>query len=535
MDINIESQIVVKTAAQWAIDATVYSNKRILITSDATYGATDQRKFKIPNGVDTWSNLDYFPVSGFDDATSSIQTQLNGKQSTLVSGTNIKTVNGNNLLGSGDVVISGGGESLADTLAIGNTTNDTRIKSNDSKSYLDLIDGVYVSISANDAGVSNGTMTLDGTNSLISFSDIVSGYGGSVTIDTTSTAISHSSLIILSSPEINLTSSNTFALLTVNDSIIKGSFIDGTNSAYFESNNAHTYLYFEGLTAIGFIDVKEIDITINHDLVVNIRTPLFSYQSGNTFLDINATTGVFQITLDNYNNDNFSMEIGAPHLWSAASNIELTSGNDLTLTATSVISLTTPNIILNSSQVNFNSDAFFISGTGIDTTSTVGSDVLNIGVTNAEVINYGNASTIHNFLGTAIYELQVNSYVTDKLITLNYGGAIASGIGVGFEIEENNVITGFLKTNAARDGFSFSSPANAFVGDLKFSATSTLTVTGTGAVQGTNTGDQTSIVGITGTKAQFNSACSDGNFLYVGDITLAGLGGLTQQQVEGLI
>lgn len=34
---------------------------------------------------------------------------------------------------------------------------------------------------------------------------------------------------------------------------------------------------------------------------------------------------------------------------------------------------------------------------------------------------------------------------------------------------------------------------------------------------GTNSGDQTSIVGITGTKAQFDTACSDGNFLYVGD------------------
>jgi len=38
--------------------------------------------------------------------TSAIQTQLGGKQDTLVSGTNIKTVNGNTLLGSGDLTIS---------------------------------------------------------------------------------------------------------------------------------------------------------------------------------------------------------------------------------------------------------------------------------------------------------------------------------------------------------------------------------------------------------------------------------------------
>ena len=39
-----------------------------------------------------------------------------------------------------------------------------------------------------------------------------------------------------------------------------------------------------------------------------------------------------------------------------------------------------------------------------------------------------------------------------------------------------------------------------------------------GNTSGVNTGDQTSIVGITGTKAQFDTACTDGNFLYVGDI-----------------
>lgn len=60
---NLPSQIVVQTAAQWAVDATVYSNKRILVTSDEYYGSTDQRKFKIADGAKTWSNLDYMPIS----------------------------------------------------------------------------------------------------------------------------------------------------------------------------------------------------------------------------------------------------------------------------------------------------------------------------------------------------------------------------------------------------------------------------------------------------------------------------------------
>lgn len=65
MDIYIESQIIVKTAVQWAADTTVYSNKRILVTSDVTYTGTDQRKFKIADGVQTWSNLDYFGDNTF--------------------------------------------------------------------------------------------------------------------------------------------------------------------------------------------------------------------------------------------------------------------------------------------------------------------------------------------------------------------------------------------------------------------------------------------------------------------------------------
>lgn len=88
--LNINGNIRVNTTAGWTADSTVYSEKTILITTDATYDTKDQRKFKIADGVQTWSNLDYFPVSGYDDATSSIQTQLNGKQA---SGTYLTSAN----------------------------------------------------------------------------------------------------------------------------------------------------------------------------------------------------------------------------------------------------------------------------------------------------------------------------------------------------------------------------------------------------------------------------------------------------------
>ncbi len=112
----------------------------------------------------------------------------------------------------------------------------------------------------------------------------------------------------------------------------------------------------------------------------------------------------------------------------------------------------------------------FVSGYGIDTTATGGSDVLNIGTTNANVINIGNAGAIVNILGSSIYEIAVNSYVEDKLMTLNYGGSVASGVGVGYEIEENAIITGYQKTNAARSGWSFKAPANTDYTDFVFTA-----------------------------------------------------------------
>ena len=64
----------------------------------------------------------------------------------------------------------------------------------------------------------------------------------------------------------------------------------------------------------------------------------------------------------------------------------------------------------------------------------------------------------------------------------------------------------------------------------------TLTLTGDASISGTNTGDQTSIVGITGTLAEFNTALTDADFATgggtvtgtnTGDITIAGEGYLS--------
>jgi hypothetical protein len=55
-----------------------------------------------------------------DGVTSAIQTQINSKQATLVSGTNIKTINSTSLLGSGDITISANPSGVAGAIQFSN-------------------------------------------------------------------------------------------------------------------------------------------------------------------------------------------------------------------------------------------------------------------------------------------------------------------------------------------------------------------------------------------------------------------------------
>lgn len=82
---------------------------------------------KIANIASTATAESHSTLTGREDANShpiaaitGLQTALDGKQASLVSGTNIKTINGNTVLGSGDLVISGGGggtlNDLTDTI-----------------------------------------------------------------------------------------------------------------------------------------------------------------------------------------------------------------------------------------------------------------------------------------------------------------------------------------------------------------------------------------------------------------------------------
>jgi len=133
---NLPSQIVVQTAAQWAADNTVYSSKRILVTSDAYYGSTDQRKIKIADGTQTWAQLDYFPL---------------------------------------DVAL---GLTLAQVLANGNETNQLSLNSNSGESQLHLLNAFA---SFGWFGAKEGSVLAYNNSTIIYHDDLVQLNATSVT------------------------------------------------------------------------------------------------------------------------------------------------------------------------------------------------------------------------------------------------------------------------------------------------------------------------------------------------------------------
>jgi uncharacterized Zn-binding protein involved in type VI secretion len=131
--------------------------------------------------------------------------------------------------------------------------------------------------------------------------------------------------------------------------------------------------------------------------------------------------------------------------------------------------------ILDSSKLNLSggtmsNNILFLNNFGIDTTSSGGVDILNIGNNNADVINIGRTGTTINIIGSTNYQQVTNLQVSDKLITLNKGGSLASASFSGMEFEENGLITGFIKTNSSRNSFSYKAPSIASIADLSLNS-----------------------------------------------------------------
>lgn len=130
--------------------------------------------------------------------------------------------------------------------------------------------------------------------------------------------------------------------------------------------------------------------------------------------------------------------------------------------------------------------------------------------------------------GTLTPTVTITQY-TDEMVDDRVAALCVAGSNMTITYDDGTNTLTFESTGGGTPGGSDTqvqfNDGGSFGGDsgMTFNkTTNALTITGAFSasnVSGTNTGDQTSIVGITGSKAQFDTACSDGNFLYVGDIT----------------
>jgi hypothetical protein len=140
--INVPSQV--RTFANLAAFPASGSLKTIYIAEDTnkTYRWTGSVYVEISASAAaaTWG-----AITGTLSSQTDLQNALNAKQATLVSGTNIKTINGSSVLGAGDLVVSGGVTSVTASLPIsssGGATPNITIQQADSgqSGFLDSSD-----------------------------------------------------------------------------------------------------------------------------------------------------------------------------------------------------------------------------------------------------------------------------------------------------------------------------------------------------------------------------------------------------------
>lgn len=180
--------------------------------------------------------------------TTNLNSMLNNKQDTLVSGTNIKTINNTSLLGSGNINISGGGGTPTDV-----QINGTSITSNNVANI--LTESAYDSTTNKIATVSDLPTVNDGTLTI---------QKNGTTIDTFTANSSSNKTINVTVPTAtsDLTNDSNFAVTNADNNFSTAQTINGTltsgdiniNSTYptlYLKNNIGLYLS-DGLYMCGY-------------------------------------------------------------------------------------------------------------------------------------------------------------------------------------------------------------------------------------------------------------------------------------------
>lgn len=118
INLTIPSAVTENTVSGWGFTKNVGTVTSVNNVSPVNGNVT----ITIPDSA-TWGN-----ITGTLSNQTDLNSALNGKQATLVSGTNIKTINNTSLLGSGNIDIQGGGSITVDTTLSTTSTNPVQNK-----------------------------------------------------------------------------------------------------------------------------------------------------------------------------------------------------------------------------------------------------------------------------------------------------------------------------------------------------------------------------------------------------------------------
>lgn len=241
--------------------------------------------------------------------------------------------------------------------------------------------------------------------------------------------------------------------------------------SYWDSNNSITgSTNFLWHNDINRLSVNTSDPTDTVDINGTLRVRNIANQAGN-ILTVNSNGVLKQRTAAQIRTDINAVEANIPINGSTNTKITFDS-KGLVISGTNLVESDIPTLQISKinnlqseldSKLNKNGDTMLgnllISPLfALDSTLTGGTDVLNIGTNNADVINIGWSESVVNIHGTLLYQNVENLEVRDKLIRLNRGGSAGSGFHSGFEIEENNTVTAYFTVDGNRDGFDFKAP-----------------------------------------------------------------------------
>jgi hypothetical protein len=419
------------------------------------------------------------------------------KQDKLVSGFSIKNINGESLLGSGDIAIATSWAALTGKPTEFTPSAHTHVTSDVTGLAAALSNKQDTLVSATNIKTVNGTSLLGSGNVTTSWSDLtslpssfppsahthavadVTGLVGELGVLTTGVASKQDTLVSTS----NIKSINGASILGSGDLTVVGvtpeDRVKIDSMAYGASANAPDSILLNRTSHYGEQGIETI---------IGLRAALDASGGGGGVTDgdkgdvVVASSGTVWTVPD---------LAGKQATLVSATNIKTINGTTL---------LGSGDLVISGGLSDGDKGDITVSGTGA--TWTIDSGV----VTNAKLTTVATATLKgRSTAGTGAVE-DLSAATARTLLNVADGATVGATWGTNLSSIPATITT-IAGLTATTDNF-IQSKAGAWASRTVAQVKTDLGLTGT------NSGDQTSIAGITGTKAQFDTAVTDGNFLY---------------------